>query len=51
MLEYLHNVVCMHGSMQLDRQMLVHNAAVKAIIVTSLHNVPVLMKATLFSLT
>ena len=38
MLESLHNVGCVSGSMQLDRQMLVDNAAVKAIIVTPLYN-------------
>lgn len=38
MLECLHNVICMSGSTQLDRQMLVDRAAVKAIIVTSTHN-------------
>ena len=38
MLECLHSVICMSGSMQLDRQMLVDIPAVNAIIVTSSHN-------------
>ncbi len=38
MLECLHNVIGISGSMQLDRQMLVDIPAVNAIIVTSSHN-------------